>query len=91
MTVAFPPKSISSAHASSSAKWGTPNPVPIMHPGVGLGASLLRAYGTFGLQINNPQQFVSQLSVRRARMILPTSARGWSASSSRACATCWAS
>jgi excisionase family DNA binding protein len=42
-------------------KWGTPNPVPIMHPGVGLGASLLRAYGTFGLQINNPQQFVSQL------------------------------
>ena len=41
-------------------KWGTPNPVPIMHPGVGLGASLLRAYGTFGLQINNPQQFVSQ-------------------------------
>jgi len=31
-----------------------------MHPGVGLGASLLRAYGTFGLQINNPQQFVSQ-------------------------------
>ena len=42
-------------------KWGTPNPVPIMHPGVGLGASLLRAYGTFGMQINNPQQFVSQL------------------------------
>jgi excisionase family DNA binding protein len=41
-------------------KWGTPNAVPIMHPGVGLGASLLRAYGTFGLQINNPQQFVSQ-------------------------------
>ena len=41
-------------------KWGTPNPVPIMHPGVGLGASLLRAYGTFGLQISNPQQFVSQ-------------------------------
>ena len=41
-------------------KWGTPNPVPIMHPGVGLGASLLRAFGTFGLQINNPQQFVAQ-------------------------------
>lgn len=41
-------------------KWGTPNPVPIMHPGVGLGASLLRAFGTFGLQISNPQQFVSQ-------------------------------
>jgi excisionase family DNA binding protein len=31
-----------------------------MHPGVGLGASLLRAFGTFGLQISNPQQFVSQ-------------------------------
>jgi len=41
-------------------KWGTSQPVPIMHPGVGLGASLLRAFGTFGLQINNPQQFVAQ-------------------------------
>lgn len=42
-------------------KWGTRNPVPVLHPGVGLGASLLRAYGTFGLQINNPQQFVAQI------------------------------
>jgi len=41
-------------------KWGTPQAVPIMHPGVGLGASLLRAFGTFGMQISNPQQFVSQ-------------------------------
>ncbi len=41
-------------------KWGTPQPVPIMHPGVGLGASLLKAFGTFGLQISNPQQFVAQ-------------------------------
>lgn len=42
-------------------KWGTRNPVPVLHPGIGLGASLLRAYGSFGLQINNPQQFVSQI------------------------------
>jgi excisionase family DNA binding protein len=49
-----------SMHEFPQQKWGTPNPVPIMHPGVGLGASLLRAYGTFGMQINNPQQFVSQ-------------------------------
>jgi len=41
-------------------KWGTNQPVPIMHPGVGLGASLLRAHGTFGIEINNPQQFVGQ-------------------------------
>ncbi len=41
-------------------KWGTRNPVPVFHPGVGLGASLLRAYGTFGLQVSNPQQFVAQ-------------------------------
>jgi len=41
-------------------KWGTPQPVPIMHPGVGLGASLLKAFGTFGLQISDPQQFVAQ-------------------------------
>jgi excisionase family DNA binding protein len=42
-------------------KWGTPQPVPVMHPGIGLGASLLRAYGTFGIQISEPQQFVAQI------------------------------
>jgi excisionase family DNA binding protein len=49
-----------STHEFPQFKWGTPQPVPIMHPGVGLGASLLKAFGTFGLQISNPQQFVAQ-------------------------------
>jgi len=49
-----------SMHEFPQFKWGTPQPVPIMHPGVGLGASLLKAFGTFGLQISNPQQFVAQ-------------------------------
>jgi excisionase family DNA binding protein len=49
-----------SMHEFPQFKWGTPQPVPIMHPGVGLGASLLKAFGTFGMQISNPQQFVAQ-------------------------------
>jgi len=40
--------------------WGTDNPIPVLHPGIGLGASLLRAFGTYGMQITDPQLFVSQ-------------------------------
>ena len=41
--------------------WGTPNPIPVMHPGVGLGASLLKAYGTFKMKISNAQMFVEEI------------------------------
>jgi membrane protease subunit (stomatin/prohibitin family) len=45
--------------------WGTPNPIPVMHIGVGLGASLLKAYGTFKMKISNAQFFVNEIVGRR--------------------------
>jgi membrane protease subunit (stomatin/prohibitin family) len=41
--------------------WGTPNPIPVMHPGVGLGASLLKAYGTFKMKVSNSLMFVEEI------------------------------
>jgi membrane protease subunit (stomatin/prohibitin family) len=41
--------------------WGTPNPIPVMHPGIGLGASLLKAYGTFKMKVSNSQMFVEEI------------------------------
>jgi membrane protease subunit (stomatin/prohibitin family) len=45
--------------------WGTQNPIPVMHPGVGLGASLLKAYGTFKVKVTNAQMFISEIVGRR--------------------------
>jgi membrane protease subunit (stomatin/prohibitin family) len=45
--------------------WGTPNPIPVMHPGIGLGVSLLKAYGTFKMRVANSKQFVEQVVGRR--------------------------
>jgi membrane protease subunit (stomatin/prohibitin family) len=45
--------------------WGTPNPIPVMHPGIGLGASLLKAYGTFKMKIANSKFFVEEVVGRR--------------------------
>ncbi len=45
--------------------WGTPNPIPVMHPGIGLGASLLKAYGTFKMKISNSKFFIEEVVGRR--------------------------
>jgi membrane protease subunit (stomatin/prohibitin family) len=45
--------------------WGTPNPIPVMHPGIGLGASLLKAYGTFKMKVTNSKFFVEEIVGRR--------------------------
>ncbi len=45
--------------------WGTPNPIPVMHPGVGLGASLLKAYGTFKMKVSNSKMFIEEIVGRR--------------------------
>ncbi len=45
--------------------WGTSNPIPVMHPGVGLGASLLKAYGTFKMKVSNSQMFINEVVGRR--------------------------
>ncbi len=42
-------------------KWGTPQPIIVRNPGMGLGIALLKGFGTFGYQISEPQQFVTQL------------------------------
>jgi len=42
-------------------KWGTPQPIIVRNPGMGLGVALLQGFGTYSYQINDPQQFVTQL------------------------------
>jgi len=42
-------------------KWGTPQPIIVRNAGVGLGIALLQGFGTYGVQISDPQQFVTQI------------------------------
>ncbi|TFH32952.1 MAG: helix-turn-helix domain-containing protein [Anaerolineales bacterium] len=42
-------------------KWGTPQPILVRNPGMGLGVALLQGFGTFSFQIADPQQFVTQI------------------------------
>ncbi|MBS1249672.1 MAG: hypothetical protein MAG431_01253 [Chloroflexi bacterium] len=42
-------------------KWGTPQPIIVRNPGLGLGIALLKGYGTYAYEISEPQQFVTQL------------------------------
>ena len=45
----------------ANQKWGTPQPILVRNPGVGLGIALLQGFGTYGVQISDPQQFVTQI------------------------------
>jgi excisionase family DNA binding protein len=42
-------------------KWGTPQPIIVRNPGMGLGVALLQAFGTFSFQVKDAQQFVTQV------------------------------
>ncbi len=42
-------------------KWGTPQPIVIMTPGMGLGVALIQGFGTYSYQVSDPQQFVAQV------------------------------
>jgi len=42
-------------------KWGTPQPIPMQTPGVGLGWLLLQGFGTYAYEVKDPQQFVTQV------------------------------
>jgi len=42
-------------------KWGTPQPIIVRNPGVGLGIALLQGFGTYSFQVSDPQQFVTQI------------------------------
>jgi excisionase family DNA binding protein len=45
----------------ANEKWGTPQPIIVRNPGMGLGVALLQGYGTYSFQVNDPQQFVTQI------------------------------
>lgn len=42
-------------------KWGTPQPIIVRNPGVGLGVALLQGFGSYSFQVNDAQQFVNQI------------------------------
>ena len=42
-------------------KWGTPQPIPMQTPGIGLGWLLLQSFGTYSYSVEDPQQFVTQV------------------------------
>ncbi len=42
-------------------KWGTPQPIIVRNPGMGLGVALLQGFGTYSVQVSDPQQFVTQI------------------------------
>ncbi len=42
-------------------KWGTPQPIIVRNPNMGLGVALLQGFGTYGFQMKDPQQFVTQI------------------------------
>ena len=42
-------------------KWGTPQPILVRNPGMGLGVALLQGFGTYSFEVADAQQFVNQL------------------------------
>ncbi len=42
-------------------KWGTPQPIPMQTPGIGLGWLLLQGFGVYSYEVKDPQQFVTQV------------------------------
>lgn len=42
-------------------KWGTAQPIIVRNQGIGLGMALLQGYGTYSFQINDAQQFLTQI------------------------------
>ena len=45
----------------ANEKWGTPQPIIVRNPGMGLGVALLQGFGTYSYQVKDPQQFVTQV------------------------------
>jgi excisionase family DNA binding protein len=42
-------------------KWGTPQPIIVRNPGMGLGVALLQGFGSYSFKVSDPQQFVTQV------------------------------
>ncbi|HEX9798359.1 MAG TPA: SPFH domain-containing protein [Anaerolineales bacterium] len=45
----------------ANEKWGTPQPIIVRNPGMGLGVALLQGYGAYSFQVADAQQFVTQI------------------------------
>jgi len=45
----------------ANRKWGTPQPIIVRNPGMGLGVALLQGFGTYSFQVSDPQMFVTKI------------------------------
>ncbi len=50
----------------ANRKWGTPQPIIVRNPGMGLGVALLQGFGSYSFQIKDPQQFIIQIVGKQA-------------------------
>lgn len=50
-----------SAREFLDRKWGTPQPIIVRNPGMGLGVALLQGFGSYSFQVSDPLQFVTQI------------------------------
>jgi excisionase family DNA binding protein len=50
----------------ANKKWGTPQPIIVRNPGMGLGVALLQGFGTYSFQVNDPQLFVTNIVGKQA-------------------------
>lgn len=51
----------------ANKKWGTPQPIIVRNPGMGLGVALLQGFGTYSFQVNDPQLFVTNIVGKQAK------------------------
>ena len=45
----------------ANKKWGTPQPIIVRNPGMGLGVALLQGFGTYSFQVSDPQMLVTKI------------------------------
>jgi excisionase family DNA binding protein len=50
----------------ANRKWGTPQPILVRNPGMGLGVALLQGFGTYGFEVKDPQQLILQVVGKKA-------------------------
>src|SRR5512138_4035919 len=50
----------------ANRKWGTPQPIIVRNPGMGLGVALLQGFGTYSFQVSDPQLFVTNIVGKKA-------------------------
>jgi len=50
----------------ANRKWGTPQPIIVRNPGMGLGVALLQGFGSYSFQVSDPQLFVTNIVGKQA-------------------------